>query len=97
MRSWFKNAGLRSPNVGDQSKTREFWILGARREAFLEMGKNACPWRQQQKMMAVGRRILREEGVTHGRSGGSNRSCRDLNSEHQFQKQNTGGKKDEYT
>ena len=47
-------------------------------------------------MMAVGLRILREEGVTHGRSGGSSMSCRDLNSEHQFQKQSTGGKKDEY-
>ena len=43
VRSWFKNTGLRSPNVGDQSKTREFWILGARWEAFLEMGKDACP------------------------------------------------------
>ena len=47
-------------------------------------------------MIAVGLRILREEGVTHGRSGGSSMSCRDLNSEHQFQKQNTWGKKDEY-
>ena len=94
MRSWFKNTGLRSPNVGDQSKTREFWILGARWEAFLEMGKDLS-LEAATKMIAVGLRILREEGVTHGRSGGSSMSCRDLNSEHQFQKHHTGGKKDD--
>ena len=88
MRSWFKNTGLRSPNVGDQSKTREFCILGARWEAFLEIGKMHA-LEAATKMIAVGLRILREEGVTHGRSGGSSMSCsRDLNFEHQFQKQN---------